>query len=98
QWRRQRWRRCTSLRRCSRRARMRRNEIIDRGLHATFLVRNAGKRQRHLGGGQRTHEHAFVQVAEMADAEVLAGVAAEARAIRNVEGVESEVAERVRVA
>src|SRR5262245_57198956 len=76
---------------------MRRNEIVDRGLHAAFLVRNADERQRHLGGGQRAQEHALVQVAEMADTEVLAGVAAEARAIRNVEGVEREVAERVGV-
>src|SRR5262249_10318263 len=76
---------------------MGRTETTARGLPAALVGRTAGKRRRLLGGGQRAQEHALVQVAEMADAEVFAGVAAEARAIRNVEGVEGEVAERVGV-
>ena len=77
--------------------RVRRNEIIDRRLHAALLVRDAGERQRHLGVGQRAHERAVVEVAEMADAEIFAGVAAEARAIGDVEGLEREIAEGVGV-
>src|SRR5690242_9919011 len=61
--------RAASLRRRSRRARVCRNEIIDRGLRAAFVVRDAGERQRHFGDRQRPHEHALVHVAEMADAE-----------------------------
>src|SRR4051812_47047242 len=79
--------RAPSLRRRLRRARMRRNQIVDRGLGAAFAVRDAGERECHFGDRQRPHEHALVHVAEMADAEILAGIAAEARTIGDVEGV-----------
>src|SRR5262245_2427844 len=90
-------RQSTSLRRRLARRRMRGDEVIDRRLHAALLVRDARERQRHLRDAQRADKHAVVDVAEMADAEILAGVAAEARAIGNVEGVEREVAEGVGV-
>src|SRR5262245_17983976 len=72
--------RAPSLRRRLRRARMRRNEVIDRGLRAAFAVLDAGERQRHYGDRERPHEHALVHIAEMTDAEILAGIAAAARA------------------
>src|SRR5499433_3097923 len=67
-----------------------RDDIVHRGLHAALLVRHAGERQRHLGAGERTHQHRLVDVAEMADAEHLAGERAEARAVRDVEMLERE--------
>src|SRR5262245_5780742 len=86
-----------SLRRRLGRRRMRGDEVVHRRLHAALLVRDAGERQRHLRDAQRADEHAVVDVAEMADAEILAGVAADARAVGDVEGVEREVAEGVGV-
>src|SRR5215831_9500804 len=74
-----------------------RDDVVHRGLHAALLVRHAGERQRHLGAGERAHQHRLVDVAEMADAEHLAGERAEARAVRDVEMLERERAERIAV-
>ena len=41
--------RAALLRRRPRRVRMRRDEIVDRRLHAALLVRDAGERERHFG-------------------------------------------------
>src|SRR4051794_4117683 len=62
--------RAALLRRRPRRMRVRRDEIIHRRLYAALLVRDAGERERHLGVGERAHEHAVVEVTEMADAEI----------------------------
>ena len=60
-------------------------------------MRHAGERQRHLGAGERAHQREVVGVAEMADAEHLAGVLSEAHAVGNVEVLEREVAEGIRI-
>src|SRR5436190_23180675 len=85
------------FRRGALRSRMSGGDVVDRRLHATLLVRNAGELQRHLGDAERADQRAVVDVAEMADAEVLAGVGAEARAVGDVECVERERAELVGV-
>src|SRR5262249_12206749 len=72
-------------------------EIVDRRLYAALLVRDAGERERHLGDAERADLHALVDVAEMADAEVLSGIGTEARAVGDVEGLEREIAELVGV-
>src|SRR6476659_9180624 len=71
--------RAPSLRRRLRRARMRRNQIVDRGLGAAFAVRDAGERECHFGDRQRPHEHALVHVAGRPVAKFLPGLPAEAR-------------------
>src|SRR2546423_7233357 len=73
--------RAPSLRRRLRRARMRRNQIVDRGLGAAFAVRDAGERECHFGDRQRPHEHALVHVAATRDAAILAGISAGARTL-----------------
>ena len=77
---------------------MRRGEVVHRRLHAALLVRDAGQGQRHLGDAERADQRAVVDVAEVADAEILAAVLAEARAVRDVEMVERQRAELVGVA
>ena len=74
---------------------MGRNQIVQRRLRAAFLVRNAGERQRHFGRRQRAHHHGVVDVTEMADAEILAGIGAEARAVGDVEVLQRQRAELV---
>src|SRR5215471_15850444 len=72
-------------------------EIIHRRLHATFAVRDAGEREAHLDAGKRAHDGEIVGVAEVADAEHLAGKFREAGAERNVEMLERGLAEAVGV-
>src|SRR5438132_14315461 len=66
------------------------DDVVHRGLHAALLVRHAGERERHLGAGERAHHHQLVGVAEMTDAEHLAGERSEARAVGDVEVLERE--------
>src|SRR4029079_1957728 len=73
------------------------HEIVHRRLHAALLVRNVGKRERHLGCGQAAQHHRVVDVAEMPDAEHLAGEAPEARAVRDIELLERQRTERLGV-
>src|SRR5205807_5076751 len=58
---------------------------------------DAGELQRHLGDAERADQRAVVDVAEMADAEVFAGVLAEARPVGDVERVERQCPELVGV-
>ena len=58
-------------------------------------MRDAADRERELGRRQRPHEHAVVDVAEMANAEIFARVWAEARPVGNVEHLERETAESI---
>src|SRR3569623_3300752 len=76
------------LRRLLGRAGMRAAEIIASGLHAALFERDAGRGQRHLGDAERADQRAVIDVAEMADAEVLAGILAEAGAVGDVEQVQ----------
>src|SRR5262249_13646646 len=72
-------------------------EIIHRRLHAAFAVRDAGKREAHLDPRERADDGEIVGVAEMADAEHLAGKLGEAGAERNIEMLERGLAEAVGV-
>src|SRR5205807_6747714 len=67
-------------------------EIIHRRLHAALAVRHAGEREPHLDAGERPHDGQIVGVAEVADAEHLAGELGEAGAERNVEVFECGLA------
>src|SRR5260221_11558280 len=72
---------------------VRRDDVVHRRLHAALLVRNAGERQRHLGDAERAKDRAVIDVAEVADAEILARIGTEACAIGEIEGVEPKRAE-----
>src|ERR1700730_3057269 len=72
-------------------------EIIHRRLHAALAVRHAGEREAHLDTGEGADDGQVVGVAEMADAEHLAGELGEAGAERNVEMLERGLAEAVGV-
>src|SRR6202048_1896180 len=72
-------------------------EITHRRLHAALAVRHAGEREPHLDPGERPHDGEIVGVAEMADAEHLAGELGKAGAERNVEMLERGLAEAVGV-
>jgi hypothetical protein len=50
-----------------------RSKVVDRCLHATLLVWDAGDRQRHFDAGERANHGEVVDVAEVADAEHFAG-------------------------
>src|SRR6185295_20112892 len=76
---------------------MGRGDVVERRLHAALLVRDAGKLQRYLGDAERADQRAVVDVAQMADAEVFAGVGAEPRAVGDVERVERQRPELVSV-
>ncbi len=76
---------------------MRGDQIVHRRLHAALLVRDAGERERHLGEAERADQRAIVDVAEMADAEDLAGDLAEAGAERDVVLLQRDLAEAVGV-
>src|SRR5258706_1049863 len=62
----------------------------------TFLLRwNAGEQEAHLDSGESAHQRQIVEVAEVSDAEHLAGKLAQAGAQRHVEGVENHFAHAV---
>src|SRR5262245_55892530 len=70
-------------------------EIIHRRLHAALAVRHAGERESHLDAGERADDGEIVGVAEVADAEHLAGKLGKTGAERNVEMLEGGLAEAV---
>src|ERR1043166_1048534 len=75
----------------------RRFEIVHRRQHAALAVRHAGERETHLDAGERTDDCQVVGVAEMADAEHLAGDFRQTGAERNDEMLECDLAEAVGV-
>src|ERR1043166_3442072 len=72
-------------------------EIIHRRLHPALAVRHAGEREAHFDAGECAHDNEIVGVAEVADAEYLAGELREAAAERNVEMLERGLAEAIGV-
>src|SRR5260370_30719585 len=84
-----------SLRGGALRLSMGRHDIIHCGLHAALSDRNASDRERHLGPGEGSQDREIIGIAEMADAEILAAETPEARALRNVEVLEREIAHLV---
>src|SRR5262245_63579132 len=79
------------LRGLLRRTAVRGDEIVHCRLHAAFLVRHVRESQGHFGCRQSTQQHCVVDVTEMADAEHLAGEAAEAGAVCDIEWVQCEM-------
>ena len=72
-------------------------QVGEGGLHAAGLVRHLGEAEGHLDAAQRAHQHQVVEVAEMADAEDLAGDLGQALAERHVEVLQRHLAEGVGV-
>src|ERR1043166_4423603 len=72
-------------------------EIIHRRLHASLAVRHAGEPQAPLDPGQAADDGQIVGIAEMADAEPLAGELRKTGAERNVEVLERGLAEAIGV-
>src|SRR4029077_19909428 len=72
-------------------------EIIHRGLHAALAVRHAGEREAHLDPRERADDREIVGVAQMPDAEHLAGDLREASAKRAVEMLQRGLAECIRI-
>src|ERR1700740_1256534 len=70
-------------------------QVIHRRLHAALAVRHAGEREPHFHPGERADDGEVVGVAEVADAEHLAGEFGEAGAERNVEMLKRGLAEAV---
>src|SRR5581483_10620995 len=70
-------------------------QMIERREHAALLVRHRRQLQAHLDAGERAGEREIVEVAEVADAEHLAGEPSEPRAERHVVGVEDDLAQPV---
>src|SRR3546814_7871109 len=70
-------------------------EIAEGRLHPTAAVWNAGQLEPHLHAGEGAHEHAIVEVAEVADAQALVGDLGKAAAERHVEVLERDLAEMV---
>src|SRR5688572_24468788 len=66
-------------------------------LHAVFLHRNAGQRKAHFDPCEAAEQGEIVEVAQVADAEYLAGELAQPRAERHVEGLQGQLADPVGV-
>src|SRR5213078_2252915 len=77
-----------TLRRARQLRRRRLREIVHRRLRPALAMRNRGERKPHLHARERAAEHEIVQIAQVADAEDLAGDLAQALAQRHVEAVE----------
>src|SRR3954470_1968753 len=72
-------------------------QMLERGEHAALLVRHAGEREAHLDARQRPGEREIVEVAQVPDAENLAGETPQARPERHVVRLEDRAPERVGV-
>src|SRR3954465_12206331 len=73
-------------------------EIIHRSLHAALAAWNARKREAHLDAGKRSDDGEIVRIAEMTDAEHLAGNLGQPGAERHVEVFERDLPERICIA
>src|SRR5438270_12970854 len=72
-------------------------KIFHRRANPFSLDWNAGEREAHFHAGERAHQREVVEVAQMPDAKHLAAELAQARAERQVEGLEDDLAHAVRV-
>src|SRR5690242_2926397 len=66
-------------------------QVLHRRLYTFPFHLHAGELETHLHAGQRAHQREIVEIAEVADAEHLAGELAEAGAERHVERIEDRL-------